>query len=226
MTQMPSQPMIRSPSEIRRRLERLLDRRDHLVHESQHLAERCEELKDYLGIADQVTTALEQLSDQLFQQLLGIVQEKLSVALQEILDQPICFKADADFKRGAASVEFRIERNGQSEDILRGQGGSVANVLSVGLRMFALTTLDETQHRRFLVLDEQDCWLRPELVPRMVKMVHEAAHALGFQVLMISHHDIALFERYADRIYQLRMGTDGHVEAFRIDTKAPHADTD
>ena len=86
---------------------------------------------------------------------------------------------------------------------MRGQGGSVANILSVGLRMFALTTLDPSQHRRFLVLDEQDCWLRPDLVPRLVKIVHDAGRALGFQVLMISHHDATNFSRYADRIYRL-----------------------
>jgi predicted ATPase len=74
--------------------------------------------------------------------------------------------------------------------------------MSVGLRMLALATLDEAEHRRFLVLDEQDCWLRPDLVPRLVKIVHEAGQALGFQVLMISHHDVSLFERYAERIYE------------------------
>ena len=129
----------------------------------------------------QVTLALEQLSEQLFQQLLGTVQEKLTVALQEILEQPIVFKAAADFKRGAATVEFWVERDGNAEDILRGQGGSVANILSVGLRMFALATLDERRHRRFLVLDEQDCWLRPDLVPRLVKIVHQASQALAFK---------------------------------------------
>ena len=67
--------------------------------------------------------------------------------------------------------------------------------------MFALATLDPARHRRFLVLDEQDCWLRPDLVPKLVKIVHDAGQALGFQVLMISHHDIATFEKYADRIY-------------------------
>lgn len=216
---------LRTPIEARRRTDRLLDKRDDRVDQSQKLARRFDELNTYLDIADKVTTALEQLSDQLFRQLLGVVQDKLTVALQEILEQPICFRADADFKRGAATVEFRIERNGQSEDILRGQGGSVANVLSVGLRMFALTTLDGDAHRRFLVLDEQDCWLRPELVPRLVKIVHEAALALGFQVLMISHHDIDLFERYADRIYQFRMGADGNVEVLRVTSDPPNADS-
>jgi ABC-type glutathione transport system ATPase component len=195
-------PALRSPSELRRRTDRLLDRRDALQRRSIELDRQFRQLNAYLELAPQVSQALEQLNEQLFQKLLGTVQEKLTVAVQEILEQPLVVKAEAEFKRGSATVEFSIERDGHSEDILRGQGGSVANVLSVGLRMFALATLDENQHRRFLVLDEQDCWLRPDLVPRLVKIVHEAGRALGFQVLMISHHDVALFERYADRIYQ------------------------
>jgi ABC-type glutathione transport system ATPase component len=175
------------------------------------LVRRLDALNDYLAIAGEVTVALERLNDQLFQQLLATVQEKLTIALREILEQPIEFKAEATFERGAAAVKFHVERNGEKEDILRGQGGSVANILSVGLRMFALATLDEATHRRLLVLDEQDCWLRPDLVPRLVKIVQEAGRALGFQVLMISHHDVAIFERYADRIYQLVPDGDGSV---------------
>jgi len=211
-------PVLHSPGDVRRRADRLIDKREERNRQSHDLAGRFGALNAYLDIADRVTLALEQLSEQLFQDLLAVVQAKLSVALQEILEQPISLRAEADFKRNAATVNFVIERNGNDEDILRGQGGSVANILSVGLRMFALTTLDEATHQRFLVLDEQDCWLRPELVPRLVKIVHEAARELGFQVLMISHHDVALFERYADRIYQLRMTTDGTVEAHLVST--------
>jgi hypothetical protein len=194
--------VLRAPHEARRRADRLLDLRETRERRSVQLAKEFAELNAYLDVAPKVTLALEQLSEQLFQQLLGTVQEKLTIALQEILEQPIQFKAAADFKRGAATVEFCIERDGHEEDILRGQGGSVANILSVGLRMFALATLDPARHRPFLVLDEQDCWLRPDLVPRLVKIIHDAARALDFQVLLISHHDVALFERYADRIYQ------------------------
>ena len=79
----------------------------------------------------------------------------------------------------------------------------VPNVLSVGLRMLAITTLDEKRHRRFLVLDEQDCWLHPDLVPKLTKIVSEAGTRLGFQVLMISHHDVNQFVRHADRVYRL-----------------------
>ena len=202
----------RPPAEARRRLDRLQDRRDDRVKKSIDLNAKFQEIDRYLGIADNVSTALKSLSDRLFQQTLDVVQEKLTIALQEILEQPIQFRATADFKRGAAIVEFSVLRDGQEEDIMRGQGGSVANVLSVGLRMFALTALDPERHRGFLVLDEQDCWLRPELVPRLVKMVHDAARALGFQVLMISHHDVALFDQYADKIYEFKPQADGSVE--------------
>jgi hypothetical protein len=215
---------VRAPTEARKRADRLLDKREERVAQSRGLATRFGELREYLSIADDVTAALEQLSDQLFQQLLGVVQEKLTIALQEILEQPIRFCAQADFKRGNATVEFWIERDGHKEDVLRGQGGSVANILSVGLRMFALTTLDPRRHRRFLVLDEQDCWLRPDLVPRLVKIVHEAGRALGFQTLMISHHDVALFERYADRIYRFQLAADGSVEVSLHDTAATEPD--
>ena len=51
--------------------------------------------------------------------------------------------------------------------------------------------------------------LHPELVPRLVKIVHQAGRALGFQVLMISHHDVSIFEQYADRIYRFTPTPDG-----------------
>ena len=74
----------------------------------------------YLGLADQVTDALDELSQTLFEQVLGVLREKLSIAIQEVLDQPVMFRADASFKRGAASLEFSVERNGKQEDVNRG----------------------------------------------------------------------------------------------------------
>ena len=220
----PSSTAPRTAAEARRRADRLAYERERREQRSIALAGEFAALNEYLAIAGDVTLALEQLNQQLFQQLLQVVQEKLTIALQEILDQPLEFKATADFKRGAATVDFWVERGGQAEDILRGQGGSVANVLSVGLRMFALTTLDPSQHRPFLVLDEQDCWLRPDLVPKLVKIVHDAGQALGFQVLMISHHDVSIFEAYADKIYALAPDGQGSVSVQLWSPKAAEQD--
>ena len=59
------------------------------------------------------------------------------------------------------------------------------------------------------MLDEQDCWLRPDLVPKLVGIIQQAGKEMGFQVLMISHHDSGMFEKYADRLYRCRPTSDG-----------------
>ncbi len=191
-----------SSAAARKRLELLMIRRDDRIAEVQQLQERDTELTSRLALAPQVADALATLSDRLFKDVLSQVEKQATIALQEILDQDIQFKAEPTLKRGAAAVEFWIDNDGQREDVLRGQGGSVANVLSVSLRMLALATLDERLHRRVLILDEQDCWLRPDLVPNFVRIVQQAGRALGFQVIMISHHDQCIFERFADKIYR------------------------
>ena len=201
--------MLKSPEQLRKRLDRLSWQRDDLTEKAKRVAARLAKLDKHLEIAADVSEALEHLGQELFEEVLGLMEEKLSQAIEEVLDQPIRFKSHAAFKSGAAHVSFSVERDGHKEDVQRGQGGSVQNILSVGLRMFALANLDGDEHRRFLVLDEQDCWLRPELVPRLVRIVHQAAKELGFQVIMISHHDIGLFEKYADKVYRLNPSRDG-----------------
>jgi hypothetical protein len=193
----------RSPETLRRKAEQLAGRREEHLAALARIRNQIEETDRFLRLAEPVTEALRTLGMQLFEQVLGTMQSRLTVALQEVLEQPLEFRAVADFKRGSAVVEFCIMRDGNPESVLLGQGGSVQNVLSTGLRLFALATLDPEKHRPFLVLDEQDCWLRPELVPRLVRIIAEAARELGFQALMISHHDIGLFEQYADRVLEL-----------------------
>ena len=194
-----------APDQVRKKLVEL--RTMEKLNEKELLEQTNElrRLKEYLAISESVSDALELLSAQLFQETLATIEEKLSIALQEILGQPIKLVAQASWKNRSAAVDFHIERNGFAEDIMRGQGGSVANILSIGLRMFALTNLDPQVHRPFLIFDEQDCWLRPDLVPPLVRIIRQASRALGYQVLMISHHDREIFEQYADRIYRLSL---------------------
>jgi ABC-type glutathione transport system ATPase component len=208
-------PDVPSTTSLRKRIDGLMRDRNRYEHELVKVEADLSRTRQFLDLAPQVERALDDLSQQLFQRLVGVLEEKLTIALREVLEQPIKLRADPTFKRNSASVDFYIERDGHHEGIMRGQGGSVVNVLSVGLRMFALATLDEARHRRFLVLDEQDCWLQPELVPRLVKIVHEAGKALGFQVLLISHHDIAAFDRFADRVYRVVPQADGTVKVER-----------
>lgn len=211
-----------SPAVLRSRYDRLEGQRRNVARMRDAKRRRLAQVEDYLALAPGVDEALDKLSEELFGKLAGVVERQLTFAIQEVLGQAIVLKVDRDFKRGGATMRFHIERDGQAEDIMKGQGGSVANILSVGLRIFALSQLDSKKHRRFLVLDEQDCWLAPQLVPKLVKIVQQAGRMLGFQVVMISHHDIAAFEPYAQRIYKFTPTADGvSVEPVFV---APHPD--
>ncbi|MEM7455454.1 MAG: DNA repair protein [Planctomycetota bacterium] len=193
---------IRSPQNIIRRVDQLTYRQKETKRNLKEVEKKLAAVEALLGIADQVTDALDLLSEQLFRKELDILEEKLTIALDEVLGQSIKFRSDVSTKRGQASIEFYIEREGNKEDIQKGSGGSVQNILSVGLRFFALQRLAEQEHRRFVVLDEQDCWLRPDVVPNLVKVIDAVVRELGFQIIVISHHDISLFEQYADKIYR------------------------
>ena len=221
MQRMERQPP-RSPMQARLTCEKLEGKREQLQHARDACDAERRELTEYLGVADEIRRALDAFNDQLFGELIDALQSQLTRALQDVLEQPIELKVERGSGRGAATLTFYVERAGKREDIMRGQGGSVVNVLSVGLRLLALCAVDDKQHRRFLILDEQDCWLRPDLVPRLVHIVHEAGKRMGFQVLMISHHDPAMFEKYADRIYRCELRNDENGAYVEVE-QAPQA---
>ena len=205
-------------ADFSRRAQGLLGQQQELARAQRDVTEHLDSVNQFLSISDAVTAALESLSHDVFERQLHEIEKAITKALQDVLEQPIEFKAAASFKNNATNVDFSILRDGNEEDIMKGQGGSVANVVSVGLRLFAIAMLDERRHRKFLVLDEQDCWLHPSLVPRLTKIVQEAGTALGFQVLMISHHDVSNFLRYADRVYRLNPDTGSGVKIEQIES--------
>jgi len=210
--------------DLSNRTSQLAGSRQQLMSQQTILQQQKQALQKYIDLSGQVSATLDNLTSDLLGNLSETIEEKLTLALQQVLELPIQLKIQRDVKRGRMTLDFFIQQKGKAEDIMRGQGGSVANILSVGLRLFALTTLDAEKHRRFLVLDEQDCWLRPDLVPRLVQLVHEAGKALGFQILMISHHNEESFMNYADRIFRLESGENGvQVSLCDAETRQPDA---
>lgn len=215
-----------SPQTLRDRLTALQWRKDALEKDRRQNRESLRRVEEFLAVHPAAAQRLEELATAYFGDILKEIETNLTFALQDILGQDLKVVTFRDVKYGKVHIQFGIERGGMPEDILRGQGGSVCNVLSVGLRFIALSQLDEKDHRRFLVLDEQDCWLRPDLVPRLMGIVHTIAHKLGFQVLVISHHNIDLFREHADRIYMVKPapGPEPAVTVERFDPPPPRSD--
>jgi hypothetical protein len=209
-TRMESQGSVSAPLPLRKRLDSLHWRKETLQQRLTKNNESLQELDEFLEIQPRVAERLDELSRELFGNILQEIERNLTYALREILGQDLRVVSQREMKNRKMHVTFGIEREGKPEDILTGQGGSVCNVISVGLRLIALSQLDEREHRRFLVLDEQDCWLRPDLVPNLMAIIHTIAQKLQFQVLVISHHSVDLFREHADRIYRI-------VPAARVD---------
>ena len=198
-----SQTALSALQPLRKRLDSLHWRKEDLQRQLKRNEETLRELDEFLEIQPSVSERLDELSRELFGNILEEIERNLTYALREILGQDLRVVSKREMRNRKMHIIFGIERGGKPEDILTGQGGSVCNVISVGLRLIALSQLDEREHRRFLVLDEQDCWLRPDLVPNLMAIIHSIAKKLQFQVLVISHHSVDLFREHADRIYRI-----------------------
>ncbi len=197
-------PDVRS---VERRLDRLSALAESLHAEYGRVRASLVSVDDFLVLAPKAQDALEELSKALFGKILDEVEANLTHAIREILGQDRVVTTLREVKSNRLQIQFQIQNGGNEEeieDILSGQGGSVCNILSVGLRLIALSQLPEEQHRPFLVLDEQDCWLKPALIPKFMKLINAIAEKLNLQLLVISHHPLDLFAGAADRIFELR----------------------
>lgn len=193
--------------QVERRLDRLSALAEGLHAEHGRLREAAVEVQEFLVLAPEARDRLEELSKALFGKILDDVENNLTLGIREILGQDRVVFTEREVKNNRLQIHFQIRNQGNEgevEDILTGQGGSVCNILSVGLRLVALSQLPEEKHRPFLVLDEQDCWLKPALVPKFMKLINEIAEKLSLQLLVISHHPLDLFAGAADRIFELR----------------------
>lgn len=188
---------------LERRVDRLGARASSRVDDWLALQKEAGRVDEFLELAPEAATRLEELSTALFGELLQELETNLTHAIREILGQDREVKAVASIRDKKLQVDFQILNQGGEEDIMVGQGGSVCNILSVGLRLIALSRLNPEAHRPFLVLDEQDCWLRPDLVPRFMELISIISHRLGFQALVISHHPLELFAESADSVLAL-----------------------
>jgi len=193
--------------QVERRLDRLSALAEGMHVEHGRVLGDLADVRDFLVLAPSARDTLEELATALFGQILDEVEANLTHAVREILGQDRVVATRREVKSNRLQIHFEIHNQGdgeQVEDIMSGQGGSVCNILSVGLRLIALSQLQPETHRPFLVLDEQDCWIRPALIPGFMKLIGEIADRLELQLLVISHHPLDLFADVAGRIYELR----------------------
>lgn len=145
--------------------------------------------------AEPVKGFLDRLQKREHERAVGAYETLLTAFLNDVLPGDRSVVMELGSERGAPALDVFLRKGPGKplEDAFEDTGGSVTNILSVGLRVIALLRSDR---RKFLVLDESDCWIKPDLIPGFAKTVAQISKDLGVQILMVSHHEESLFEKH------------------------------
>lgn len=173
-------------------VDRLRGRLDNARAEEERVTTDVLTAKARLGYKDQVQRFLQELQADIHARNVGGFERMLSAFSQEVLQDVAPVRLELYAERGASGLDlFTQLPDGAREDILDDQGGALTNVISTGLRMIACI---KSEGRKFLVIDEGDCWIKPSNVPSYYSVLADAARRLDLQCLVISHHDVSLLD--------------------------------
>ena len=182
--------------------------RESCVTRSAVLTRRVANAKGRLELVEQCDAALESLQSRAHRRSVGAFEKLLTAIVRDVLPEKGDVRLNLYQERGAPALDVQIDNGGAIEDAFDGSGGAVTNVLSAGLRFAALS---RTGARRLVVLDEPDCWIKPERVVGFVRVLADVARRAGTQTILISHHEPELFEELVSLV-KLTRGADGSAE--------------
>ena len=188
------QAVAKSQQLHKRRLE-LLGKKQAIEEQRQTALNDLTQAQERVMATDFVREILDNLQKKEHERAVGAYEQLLGAFLSDVLPGERQIVMDLHADRGAPALDIFIKKGEHQplEDAWLGTGGSVTNLLSTGLRLVALL---RSGQRRFLVLDESDCWIKPDLIPKYAAIVSQMSRELGVQVLMISHHDESLFAQH------------------------------
>lgn len=174
-----------------------------LTDERAKIIERVEKAKIWLQKQPDYVKFLKQLQEILHQKNIGAFSELLSYFVKDVLQKDTkSINLELYTYHNLPALRIEAINNGQKESIIEGNGGSIANIVSTGLRLIALSRM---KNRQFIVLDEPDCWLKPDHIPLFAKIIGEISQKLRIQTVIISHHHWSYFKDYG-RVIELKKG--------------------
>jgi hypothetical protein len=160
------------------------------------------EAKGRIELAPEVEAFVSGWQSRLHARNVGVMEQLLTALLRDVIpgDKQATFTLSTE--RGAPALDIELTTDGEREDILDGHGGAVTNVVSAGLRFIALS---RSGARKFIALDEADCWLPEGRIGLFSNVLARVSETLEVQTLLISHHDLSHFE---DVAYPVKLNLD------------------
>lgn len=189
---------------VQKRILLMKAEKDFLQLELKRIEKEVQNSKNWIEKQPKLLSFLQQLQSIIHQQNIGMFSALLSELVKEIL-QKDDKKIDLELYtyHNLPALKIEVSNKGFPENILEGSGGSLANIVSTGLRLIALSKLP---HRKFIILDEADCWLEPDRVPLFAKVLGEISMRMNIQIIVISHHKPEYFKDYGRVVMLERKG--------------------
>lgn len=168
-----------------------------------NLGKRISEARYRLELNPDVQSFMISLQQRVHQRGVGLYEKLLTALVQDVLPEnphPVCLELSTD--KGLPALTIQLGRddaknNVTAQHIFDDTGGSLTNVVSSGLRFIALA---RSPLRKFLVLDEPDCWIEPFRIPRFADILSDMSNDVGVQAILISHHQDSAFAGLPDRM--------------------------
>lgn len=163
---------------------------DALSQREQTLIEEVGQARGRDNLKPEVEGVLEELQKRAHERSVGAFERMLTGITNDVLPDyrgQRTVRLEMTTERSMPALDIYIDHMGDQEDVT---SGAVANVLSTGLRFIALA---RSGARKFLVLDEADCWIEGSTVQNYFNVVNQLSRDAGIQTLVITHKDLSSF---------------------------------
>lgn len=185
--------------------------------EAEALRQAVAKAKGRLTLAPDAGAVFEALQARATLRSVGTFERLLTAIMDDVLPGQGMIRLVPQYKSGTTWLDVLLERPEGMEDLLDANGGALTNVASAGLVFAALS---RTTNRKFVVLDEPDCWMKPDRVAAFLGVIADVSDQAGFQTVFVTHHSLRALE---GRISQVRLYRDTSTGAVRADALQPLA---
>lgn len=182
------------------KLHKKMAEKEFLINKEASLVVGILSAKNRLEMKNEVKETLDDLQNKSQEKSIGLFTNLLTAMIHDVQPKNKGEKLHFELstRNGVPNLDILMDvGDGNVEDVSLGRGGSLTNIISTGLRY---VTLSRTRNRRFIVLDEPDCWMNESSVPRFAKVISDISKKVGVQTIGISHKDATL---YNSRIIQI-----------------------
>lgn len=173
--------------------------------------------KGRMSLTDEMSAVFEALQTMAHERSVGSLEALLTAILEDVLPGEGVAKLITGYKANNPHLDILLAKGENLEDILEGNGGAMANTISIALRYAALV---RTNNRRVMVLDEADCWVKPSRVPALASTIAQVSAQGQIQTMFITHHELDLLNG-AFNVVELVKNEADKVEARVLHRAAP-----